>query len=169
MDIGAELTLQIACRVHECGEPPRSFAFWSLLLDVRRATWAEARAVLAAAPKPVLVAPLLEPGGLAVWTLDDLHGTRRADFEHEMANQIAGFTEILKRCELGDDDRIRFEPAVPAFEMSVREFRQWTREYAMYLGISIAKVPGARVGRLVVRPPGGNAPPLGDVRVEGGP
>jgi hypothetical protein len=161
MDIGAELTLQIARLVHERTDPPRSPAFWSILPDVGRATWPEARSILSAASKPLLVAPLIEPGSLGLWTFNAMEGKSRSVLTRETANQVQYFTEKLRVFELGDSDCIRFEPATPMFEISVRDFLQWAREYSISVGISIVKVPQARVGRLIVRPPGGGAAPLG--------
>ena len=161
MDIGAELTLQIARLVHERKDPLRSPAFWSILPDVGRATWPEARSILSAVSKPLLVAPLIEPGSLGLWTFNALDEKSRSVLTRETANQVGYFTEKLQAFELGDSDSIRFEPATPAFEISVRDFLQWTREYSIFVGLSIVRVPQVRVGRLIVRPPGGGAPFLG--------
>jgi hypothetical protein len=161
MDIGAELTLQIARLVHEGADPPRSPAFWSFLPDVSRASWPEARAILSAAPKPLLVGPLIEPGSLGLWTLDRLEDKARSVMSREMANQVAYFTEKLRVCEVGDGGRIRFEPSTLELSLTVPDFLHWTREYSMTVGLSLVKGPQPGVARLIVRPPGGGGPPLG--------
>ena len=161
MDIRAELTLRIALLVHQQVDPPRSPAHWSLLFETQRATWPQALTWLAQAPKPLLVTPLIAPGCLGVWSLSRLDETRQARFRYEMDNQVNGFEEMLRHHGLTAEDHIRFEPSTPPLELSVGEFLQWAREYALHVGLAIMKVPNERMGRLIVMPPSGNAPPLG--------
>jgi hypothetical protein len=161
MDIGAELTLQIARLVHERSNPLRSPAYWSFWPHGGRATWSEARHILASAEKPLFVAPLVEPGVLGLWNLDSFNELKRAEFEHQFANQIQYYTEKLALFGLLEEDRVRFEPATPECTLSVSDFLRWARDYAIGVGISIAQSPEPRVARITVRPPGGGGPPLG--------
>lgn len=161
MDIGAELTLQIVRLVHERPDPPRSPASWSVWPEGGRLTWAEVRAVLAAAPKPLLVAPLIEPGALGMWTLDSLSAGMRTKLARGIASQVEYYTAKLEMIGLTLEDRMCFEPATPACVMRVGDFLDWAREYAIGVGISIEQSSEPGMGRIVIRPPGGGGPPLG--------
>ena len=161
MLIGAELTLQIARLVHERSNPSRSPAYWQFWPEGHRGTWAEARAILAGLPKPVFVAPLVEPGALGIWSLASFDEQRRSELAHAFANQIRYYTEKLELYGLTEADRVRFEPATPEFTLSVSEFLRWAQEYAIGVGISLAQSPESRVCRIIIRPPGGGAAPLG--------
>ena len=57
-------------------------------------------------------------------------------------------------------------------EISVADFRQWTHDYAVSLGVTIQTTPTPHVGRILVRPPGGGRPlglPDGEVLTWGRP
>jgi hypothetical protein len=161
MDRGAELTLQIARLLQQRADATRSPVGWSFWPQGGRATWEEARAFLAAAAKPVLVAPLVEPGALGVFTLDQFPEPVQRQMASQFANQLGYYTEKLEHLGLGDGASLRFEPGTPECVLSVSEFMQWARDYAIGVGISIARGPDAGVGRIIVRPPGGGRPPLG--------
>lgn len=162
MDIGAELTLQIARLVHERPNPPRSPARWSFWPQGDHVTWAEAREVLATVPKPVIVAPLIEPGVIGLWTTASVTASQRAAFDTQLANQVQYYIEKLAALGLTDAEAVRFEPATPECTLSVSDFFRWTREYIIGVGMSLAPSPVARVARITVRPPGGGRPPLGE-------
>lgn len=161
MDIGAELTLQIVRLVQERQDPPRSPASWSIWPAGGRATWAEARAILSAAPKPLLVAPLIEPGVLGMWTLESVGSAMRTKLAREFANQVQYFTAKLETIGIGLEDRMCFEPATPPLSMRVSDFLSWASEYAIGVGISVDLSSQPGMGRIVVRPPGGGGPPMG--------
>jgi len=161
MDIGAELTLQIARLVQERPNPPRSPARWSLVPAGSHLTWGDARAALAALPKPVFVAPMNEPGWLGIWTPATFDAKTRSRFDNELANQIAYYREKLTAFGLTDHDPIRFEPATPPLNMTAGQFVQWAGDYAIGAGVSLHAVVNERAARIVIMPPGGGGPPLG--------
>ena len=98
MDIGAELTLQIARFAQDRSDAPRSAARWFLLPGSTPLTWAEARDALAALPKPVLVAPLSEPGLLGVWLPGFLDEERRRWLHAQRANATEYWQAKLSVC-----------------------------------------------------------------------
>ena len=160
-DVGAELTLQIARLVQERPNPPRSAARWMLVPSGDHLGWADARAALAALPKPVFIGPMNEPGWLGVWMPSTFDGRARARFDHEIANQVSSYSKALAALGLTQGDHVRFEPATPAFMMTGAQFVQWARDYAIGAGVALQAVPNERAVRIVIMPPGGGGPPLG--------
>ena len=158
MDVRAELTLRIIRLAQETESLNRTNVEWVVFPDGRRASWADARDILAATPKPVLIAALLEPGWIAMWCLSDMSPAERARAESELENQCAYFDDKLRRFGLGDDDRIALTTLAGEFTMSVADFKRWLREYALSMGISLDKSKVAGTGRVVVRPAGGGRP-----------
>ncbi len=161
MDIGAELTLQIVRLVQARPGAARSPAFWTFWPQGGRATWAEARDFLAGAAKPVLVAPLIEPGAIGVFTLGQFPEPVQRRLASEFENQVGYYEEKLASVGPADGASLRFEPATEECVLGVGEFMRWARDYAIGVGISIAPSPEPRVFRITVRPPGGGGPPLG--------
>ena len=161
MDVGAELTLQMARLIQMRPGSTHSPVGWSLWPHGSRFTWDEARAFLAAAEKPILVAPLVEPGALAVFALGQFPDAQRRQFAAEFANQVQYYKEKLKHLALTDAALLRFEPAASECVLSVSAFIQWAHDYALAAGISLAPSGEPGVGRITVRPPGGGGPPMG--------
>lgn len=161
MSAAAELTLHITRLVHERPDPWRSPASWSIVWDDRRLTWDDACAAPDAARKPVLVAPLLEPGWIALWHRDDLDERRRARFDAQIENQLQYYRAKLDAIGLGDGDTVRFEAAPPGWAMTVADFLGWASEYGMLVGISLAAADAPGACRVIIRPAGGGGPPLG--------
>jgi hypothetical protein len=162
MDSGAELTLQIIRRVqrHSHGEArrfPDSWSFWPRGL---RAGWPDARDLLTALPKPILVAPLLEPGMLGLWTDEGFDNAQRHAFAQQLANQVQYYSEKLAALNVPPDGQVRFGPAVSPSAIGVDAFLQWATEYGLSVGISLAASPDPGVAIITVRPPGGAGPPL---------
>ena len=164
MDRSAELTLHILHCVqrHVHGESRPFPATWSIWPRGQRVTWAEARDVLAALPKPVLVVPLLEPGTFAIWTESQLDDAQRPGFAYQFANQVQYYSEKLAALAVPSSGEIRFAmgPDAPPCIISVPTFLCWASEYALGVGVSLAAadLPGAAV--VIVRPPGGGSAPL---------
>ena len=55
MDVGAELALRLAKLVQVRTFAPDGFDAWFLVPHFRKVNWAEARDLLSAAPKPLIV------------------------------------------------------------------------------------------------------------------
>jgi hypothetical protein len=161
MDIGAELTLQIARFAQDRFSAPRSAARWHLLPGGDAYTWAEAGAALTALPKPLLVAPLNEPGLLGIWMPAMLDGKTRAWFDHHLANQSQYWQEKLRVCGVSETDRVVFAPATPALALTAPEFLHWASEYVLGVPITMDGKAEGRDARLLIMPPGGGGPPLG--------
>src|SRR5258705_13830499 len=79
MATGAELSLQIVRRAQSFARPdvPQAPDLWLLWPGGERLDWVRARARLGALGKPLLVAPLLEPGMLGIWPIDTLDEERK--------------------------------------------------------------------------------------------
>lgn len=167
MDVCAELTLRVIRLVQETEQLYSTSVQWVFFPVGRHARWADARDILAATPKPVLVAALLEPGWIAVWSLGEMSVQDRARAESELENQCGYFDDKIRRLGLGDSDRIALTTFAGEFTMSVADFQRWVREYALSVGISLDKSKVAGTGRIVVRPPGGGRP-LGVEPTDGG-
>ena len=165
MDDCAELTLRVVRFAQERRDLQSSLAHWHFFPGSRRATWSEAREILSVAPKPVIVAALLEPGTLALWHLDDFDASERDGAEHEFANQQAYINEKVSLLGLADDDSVILDATGSVFQTTVAEFKRWAKEYATSLGITLTRSSDAHIGRILIRPPGGG-PPLGMDSVE---
>lgn len=160
MDLCAELTLKASRLLQEHRGPESAFAFWFFLPEFHRAGWAEARALLTSAPKPLVVSPLVEPGMLATWRLDVMGASLRQASDNHLANQGEYYKAKLEA--LGLDNGSTIELRAPSGDLSlpVPEFRRWYRDY-LFQGITIVKTADPQVGRLMIRPPGGGGPPIG--------
>jgi hypothetical protein len=158
MDVCAELTLRIIRLAQETESLSRTWVEWVIFPDGRYASWAGTRDVLAATPKPVMIAALLEPGWIAMWPLADMSAADRAHAGAELENQRDYFDKKLRILGLGNDDRMTLTTLAGELTVSVADFRRWTSEYALSVGLSIDKSKVAGVGRITVRPPGGGRP-----------
>jgi hypothetical protein len=156
MDVYAELTLRLVRAGQEALNPRSSMVDWVFFPDHQRATWSQARAILAEATKPLIVAPLLESGSVAIWSVSALQPQHRTVLEREFTNQCEYFNEKLVGFALDDSDQI--ETPDGTFTITVAEFRQWATQYTVFVGISITATPVARRGRILIRPPGGGRP-----------
>ncbi len=161
MPIPADLTLHVSRLVQQASPArPVNSPEWFLVPAFRPATWAEARALLTDAPKPLIVAPLVEPGLLGVWEVGRLKPEHRAAAERAIATQVAFHTERIPLHGLSATDTLSLTAADGPFTMSVAEFIQWSREYATPAGVSVTSTPGPGMGQILVRPAGGGGPPL---------
>jgi hypothetical protein len=163
MDLGAELTLQICRLMQEHGRARGSRQYWTFMPEMQRASWDEARERLLDAPKPLIVAPLLEPGMLAIWSRAALDPAQRAGAELSARYREEYLTEQLLLGGLDDTSTIRFPAAGIDLTLSVPEFRQWYRDYDVAIGISLGPDESAGAGRLLLRVPGGGAPFVGGI------
>lgn len=156
MDVCAELTLRLVRVGQEALTPRSSMVDWVFFPIHQHATWSQAREILTRAAKPVIVAPLLESGSVAIWSVDAFEPQHRGTLEREFANQVQYFNEKLAALTLKDTDQI--ETPDGAFTLTVRELRQWATEYTVPIGIGMTASPMPHRGRILVRPPGGGRP-----------
>lgn len=159
MDPCAELTLRIVRAAQEALAPRSSAVDWLLLPEHRRATWPETRELLAAAPKPLIVAPLVEPGWLAFWSAAVLAPADRELLNREFANQREYFAEKLGAIRLNEDGCV--ETPDGEFDVPVAAFRRWTDEYTVAAGIGMSRSSKPNRARVLIRLPGGGGPPVG--------
>jgi len=164
MDVCAELTLRIVRAAQEALNPRSSLVGWFFFPAHRQISWSDANQALASASKPLIVAPLVEPGSIAVWSIDTLESSDRKRLEYEFANQRQYFREKLEMLGLNDSDHV--ETPDGEFRVTVAEFRGWSAEYSIPIGIGMSRSPTPNTARLLIRPPGGGGPPVGwiDVR-----
>jgi hypothetical protein len=161
MDVCAELTLRIIRLVQEHDDLTRTSVKWHFFPGERHAPWAAARDILSARPKPVIVAALVEPGALALWSVGALHSPERESCERAFASQIAYFGEKLRVLGLEDADAMSLTTPAGELAMTVADFRRWMSEYAVSVGVSLDRSSTSRSGRVVIRPPGGGRPWFG--------
>jgi hypothetical protein len=156
MDTRAELTLRLVRAGQEALSPLSSMVDWDFYPEHQHATWAHAREILATAEKPLIVAPLLESGSVAIWSISALQPEHRIASEREFANQCQYLNEKLAALALEDTDHV--ETPDGEFSLTVAEFRQWATQYAVFVGIGMTASPVAGRARILVRPPGGGRP-----------
>lgn len=159
MDTGAELTLQIVRRVQSHARPdlPEAPELWTIWPRGERLDWEGARALLSRLPKPVLVAPLLEPGMLGLWTVDTLDARHRQVVDRGVANQVQYYGDKLTVLDV-EQGPVRFGSGTSTCQMTRDEFLHWATEYAINVGISLETTADAGIARVRVRPSGGGPP-----------
>jgi hypothetical protein len=156
MDTCAELTLRLVRAGQEALNPVSSMLDWDFFPEHQHATWSQAREILTQAAKPLIVAPLLESGSVAIWSVAALQPQHRAALEPEFANQCQYVNEKLAALALEDTDHV--ETPDGTFTLTVAEFRQWAAQYAIHVGIGMTASQVPRTGRILIRPPGGGRP-----------
>ena len=159
MDACAELTLRLVRAAQEALKPRSSLLGWHFFPEGRKVTWPEAREILAAAPKPLLVAPLVEPGTIAFWSIAALPSRGLGVSDSHFANGRQFFGERLEWMKLTDADFV--EAPDGEFRVSVADFKQWLADYTVPIGIGMNKSPRPHTARITVRLPGGGGPPVG--------
>ncbi|MDP1860385.1 MAG: hypothetical protein Q8K82_17035 [Gemmatimonadaceae bacterium] len=148
----AELTLLILRLLQGPPRPP--LKEWFLFPSFVSATPERAREFLETTGKPVLVAPLIEPGCVGLWSFSDLELSVRASAERELANRREYFEAKLRAWPDGID-AVRLQEGDADLRVDLATFRTWSREYYVAVGHGIERDADARVARLTVRPPGG--------------
>ena len=160
MDICAELTLRVARFIHMPADPPASPVNWFFMPEFLHARWDRAGELLAAAPKPLIVAPLPDPGALGTWFAGALTGEHRARADHQISNQQSLFAKLLDDIGLTDESSIVFDSGVDETVLGVPDFKRWLREYAVCAGSNLGASPDdPSRGRLFVRRPNGEWSP----------
>ena len=160
MDHCAELTLRLIRTGQEALDPRSSMVGWALFPAMKQVSWSEARDILTSAPKPVLVAALVEPGAIALWSMATLEDQGRAALASQIRNQAEYFDAKLNAPGIATLDAI--ETPDGEFRLSPADFKQWVSDYCLtVIGISMEISPSSGIGRLLVRRPGGHQPPVG--------
>lgn len=154
MDTGAELALRMSRVVHARTFAPTGFVDWFLVPAFRKASWTEARELLAVAPKPLLVSPLPDPGFLGIWPLANLPEADRVGMRHQLANQVSYFRAKLSGLAVPDDGMVVFQDEEGEVALPVAAFLSWCGEDVVFAGTTVERGPDSRVARLVVRRPG---------------
>ena len=159
-DTSAELTLRVARFIQMPEDPPASPARWFFVPEFYSAHWDEAIALLTAAPKPLIVAPLPDPGMLGTWYLGALTGVHRARADQQLQNQQAFFASQLEGLGLSDADTVVFDSGPDETAINVSEFRRWLGDYAVCAGSTLRRHATApRTAALLVRRPQGGWSP----------
>jgi hypothetical protein len=159
-DIAAELTLRLARFIQMPETPPASPARWFFLPEFHAAPWDEACALLAAAPKPLIVAPLPEPGFLGTWYLGALTGVHRTRADYESQNRQAFFASQLEHLGLTETDTIVFASGADETVIDVASFRRWLTDYAVCVGSRLQReAPTPHAAALMIRRPHGGWSP----------
>ena len=159
MDTGAELTLQIVRRTQSYARPDVAPApdSWLLWPGGERLDWVSTRTRLGALGKPLLVAPLLEPGMLGLWSIDTLDDERKQAVRRGVATQVQYYADKLAALGV-EGGPIRFESGTSQHEMSRDGFLRWASEYAINAGISLEAAADAASARVRVLPSRGRPP-----------
>ena len=136
----ARLTLQVAAFLQSEPEAPRSASRWAFAPSPRPwpggsgCTFAEAAEYLDSLAKPIIIGALNHPGLIAVWRTTALDPGEREYVDRLIANQLAGFTEMIAQLNPGGPDVILFEGWGAMTRVSVPMFQQWLREYGLTWG-----------------------------------
>ena len=144
--------------------PRSSMLDWDLVPDGRILSWPEARLSLGAHPTPVVVAPLLEPGSMSLWSVPAMAEEQRCYWQSQIANQQSFYAEQIQHLRLAESDPVSVELPAGQYTVTVEAFRQWAAAYVVAtVGVGLIRGPDRKSGRLIIRVPGGCAPPLGDL------
>ena len=159
MNTGAELTLQIVRLVQaharrDVSQVPQLWTFWPRGECLE---WEGARGLLTRLAKPVLVAPLLEPGMLGLWSINTFDEAHKQVVGRQISNQVQYYADKLTALNV-EQGLVRFGSGTSAYEMTRDEFLQWATEYALDVGISLGASTDAGVARILVRTSSGNPP-----------
>lgn len=155
----ADLTLLILRLIQGAPKPPMKE--WFFFPGFVAATSEEAREQLVAAPKPLVVAPLLEAGCVGVWAIGDLAAAARASAERELSNRNEYFAAKLLGMWPDGVDAVRLQEGEADMRLDLAAFQEWERDYYVAVGHGLERERDPRVARLTVRPPGGSRRPIG--------
>ena len=161
MDVCAEVTLRVTRFAQGRASTQLAAGAWFLMPEFREATWDDARDALSSAPKPMIVAPLLEPGHVGFWSFNAIAAESRAAAAKQISNQQAYCLAKLRSLGLADAHTIIIPSAEGDFAMPREAFDRWLAEYAIGIGTTLQRAVEPGTARLLLRPPGGGGPPLG--------
>ncbi len=159
MPVPADLTLLVLRLIQ--GEPRPPATEWFFIPTLVEATQQVARERLEAAQKPVVIAPLIEPGFIGQWAFSDLEAAARSNAERELANRNAYFEAKLSTMWPSGVDAVRLKEGDTDLRLDLASFRVWAREYYIVVGFGLERERDPRVARLTIRPVGGNRRPIG--------
>lgn len=140
----AALSLHIARFLQSDPNAPMSPARWSLFPRLDKLTFADACAALDALPKPILFAPLVQPGGIFVTSAHELAGDVRDVWLSHHRNQPVNLDPFLQRAGADAGDVLAFGRVNDVIETRVEVLRDWTRDYLMSAPITLHSDPVRR-------------------------
>lgn len=159
-DIAAELTLRVARFLQMPDAPPASPARWFFVPEFYSAQWDEAGDLLTAARKPLIVAPLPDPGFLGTWFLDALKGVHLQRAQHQLRNQQAFFAAQLQQLGLHDSDSVVFQSGADDTAVDVATLKRWLQEYIVCVRSTLQRhAPAPHSAALLIRRPNGGWSP----------
>jgi hypothetical protein len=135
----AQLSLHIARFLHAPADDRRSPVRWRLLPSLAEQTFSDACASLATLPKPIVFAPLTEPGSVYVAPLATLAAGDASAWQWHHKNQVDNFGPFMSALGASDDDVLAFGRDEDVIETRVSVLRQWTQEYLVPLQLTIVK------------------------------
>ncbi len=148
MDTSAEFTL----RLLEASQPPGKRnslgSSWYFFPALAKASWDEAREILTAAAKPLVVAPLPEPHHIAIWGPD-----AAPKVTWHINNQLEFTKDKLQRLGLTDTDAIVLGTERGDFTISVPDYMRWLSEYTILARIVLTRTMDPRVGQFLILSP----------------
>ncbi|HWA39964.1 MAG TPA: hypothetical protein VG712_00020 [Gemmatimonadales bacterium] len=106
------------------------------------------------------MSPLCEPGMIATWRFDVMGPPLRAAADHHASNLAEYYLAKLKVVGLDESGAVELKIPSGMLTLPLPEFRRWYRDY-LFEGITVVKTADPKVGRLLIRPPGGGGPPIG--------
>ncbi|HEY4101200.1 MAG TPA: hypothetical protein VGM20_10015 [Gemmatimonadales bacterium] len=146
--------------VQQPRDHPASPLEWIFAPHGRRERWAAAREHLSRAPKPLIAAPLAEPGMIALWNIGTFDDEQRVRAEQRFANQLQWLNKGITHLGLAPTDLFLFETDADQFELPVAELARWLGEYATMVPWTIGEgVDTRRRARLMIRRSNGDWSP----------
>jgi hypothetical protein len=140
----AALSLHIARFLQSDPNVPMSPARWSLFPRLDKLTFTAACAALDSLAKPILFAPLIEPGSIFVTSADELVGDVRDVWLSHHRNQTVNVDPFLQRYGAVASDVLAFGRVNDVIETRVEVLREWTRDYLMSAPITFHSDPVRR-------------------------
>jgi len=126
-------------------EAPSSPWRWQLVPDGRRFSYQELLDVLEDLPKPVCIAPAMNPGVLAVWTVEDVHPTQRDRILWELRNQATVLQERFAGVEIPDEASVRLELHGDAIDATLGDVRAFAAAF-LHMGCGWRVAPPRAAG-----------------------
>lgn len=153
----AELTLQVVTFLQSEHAATRYPTIWTFVPTRQRwpggpgLSTREAAEYLDGLPKPILVGALNHPGLLALWTPDALESTEREYVSRLVANQVAGFAEMLPQLDATLPDIVVFENQGTMTRVSTSTFSEWLTNFGLTWGWRLGlPTDGTHRARLLV-------------------
>jgi hypothetical protein len=156
----ADLTLRVVRAVQ--GPPRGAVVQWFIVPDLEEVGWSGLTRMLAALPKPVVIAPLLQPGMIGVWTIGSLTESQRHIVRRLTKNRVDYFREKLDLLSDAPVQTIEFRPEDEnKLRMTRTDFERWIRDFSVSVGITVVSTGDPTMARLIVLLPGSGSSPTG--------